>query len=122
MGERIKLYSFDFMHKDECCARVDMFNDGTVETTNYASCVLDLPFGVKTEGITERDLDEFLEWRCVPKTRFNIREILDSMGLQFYEPYEIVRVTHGVMCDDTYWVRFEGESLSWSDVNPLLKI
>lgn len=119
MGEKLEMYSFDFLYKDTLCATVHVYKDGIVEVDNYAKDVLDLPFGVKTKGITGEDLAAFLEWRCVPRGRANIRQLLDDMGLQFYNPIDIVRKTHGVMCDDMYWIRFSGERLCWNDVNPL---
>ena len=33
-----------------------------------------------------------------------------------YNPWEIVKKTHGVMFEDFIWVRFEGEALVWEDV------
>lgn len=31
-------------------------------------------------------------------------------------PWEWVRISHGVMFDDFLWIRFPGENLTWEDV------
>jgi hypothetical protein len=37
---------------------------------------------------------------------------LDRFGVEEYNPYEIVRRTHGIMPTDRYWVKFAGEDLN----------
>jgi hypothetical protein len=41
---------------------------------------------------------------------------LEDMGLSAYNPWEIVKITHGVMLEDFVWIRFDGEDLKWNDV------
>ncbi len=38
-------------------------------------------------------------------------------AFESYNPWEIVRKTHGFLWDDYMWIRFEGETLTWEDVN-----
>lgn len=38
------------------------------------------------------------------------------MGLQQYNPYDIVRITHGKMVNDPCWIRFDGETLSYEEL------
>lgn len=44
--------------------------------------------------------------------------LLKLVGLDCYDPFQIVKITHGAMVDDVFWIRFEGEDLTWNDVNP----
>lgn len=106
---------FEYMYMDEVCAEVEFTKD-TVSVKNYTDIMVHRPFGY-VENVTMADLEDFFEDRCVPRTRYNIREIL-SEKLYGYEPILIVKDTHGVMADDCFWIRFEGEDLKWDDVNP----
>lgn len=56
--------------------------------------------------------------RCISDMDMS-RELLRLGGLSFYDPYQIVQKTHGVMVDDCYWIRFDGENLTWEDVKHL---
>ena len=50
------------------------------------------------------DLMAFLEERCVPRQREGIREYLDTLGLDEYDPWEIVKHTQGRMAEDQQWI------------------
>lgn len=49
-------------------------------------------------------------------TRANADELLESLGMQAYNRWGIVRKTHGVMVDDEIWIRFKGETVCHKDV------
>lgn len=60
---------------------------------------------------------DYFESRCFPKTRRNVTELLETLGLSSYSPLSIVKKTHGVIFDDYIWLRFAGEeSLRYEDV------
>ncbi len=59
---------------------------------------------------------EFIKSRCMEEGRGDIEEILEELGLEEYDPWKMVQITHGVDWDDFYWIRFEGENLTWEDV------
>ena len=65
-----------------------------------------LPFGVRLNPTWE-DLDEFLQERCIPRTRANIKEFLDCVGVDWYDPLEICRRTEGRLCNDDCWMKIE---------------
>ena len=48
------------------------------------------------------------------KTPFTYPE-LSLMGLEKYSVYEILRRTHGITPFDEYWLKFEGESLTYDE-------
>ncbi len=105
-----------FMNKDDIVSEIEYsFISETVLLTNYISDIIVLPFGIITKPTFSQFL-EFLESRCFPKTRYNVKALLDYLGLQCYEPYDIVRKTHGIQNEDTCWIRFEGEELKYDDV------
>ena len=50
------------------------------------------------------DLEDFLEERCVPRRRAGLRRYLELLGLDEYDPLEIVRKTQGRMAEDDQWM------------------
>ena len=46
----------------------------------------------------------FLEERCVPRQRDGIQEYLEALGLDEYDPWEIVKHTQGRMAEDQQWI------------------
>lgn len=66
--------------------------------------------------MTRYQIGKILEMRCWERERADIHEILNHLGLTEYNPYEIVRKTHGVSYNDFIWFRFPGENLTSKDV------
>ena len=62
-------------------------------------------------------LGEMLEGRCWPRKRDNINDLLHACGLKEYDVMGIIKATHGCMYNDETWIRFEGENLTYDDVN-----
>lgn len=58
-----------------------------------------------------------LEGRCWPRNRVNIDELLKACGLETYDVMGIIRATHGRMYNDQVWIRFEGEDLTYEDMD-----
>lgn len=52
----------------------------------------------------------------MPREGTSLKQYLEDLGLDEYNPYEIVRLTHGVMWEDNMWLKFPGEDVSWKDV------
>ena len=53
---------------------------------------------------TWEDFESFLEERCVPRERSGLREYLEALGLEEYDPLAIVRKTQGRMAEDDQWL------------------
>ena len=53
------------------------------------------------------DFEVFLEERCVPESRSGIREYLEALGLDRYDPLEIIKKTGGRMAEDEQWIKTE---------------
>lgn len=74
-----------------------------VSFKNYTNNLLLRAFGNK-ELVTYEEYESFLESRCFPKTRDNIKIQLDSLGVPFYDPLSIIEKTHGRMEDDENYI------------------
>ena len=72
----------------------------------YTDVLLDKPFGDDMSPDYPRVM-AYLEDRCWPRNRFNIDEILESLGLAEYDPIDIVHKTHGLKHCDYIWLKFD---------------
>lgn len=105
------------MNRDEVSTKIEWCEGKRVEFVNYTDDIIDRAFGILESPVTTKELYSFLEGRCFPESRFDKKRLLKSLDVAFYEPFDIVRRTHGVMFDDVYWVRFEGEeNLTYEEV------
>ena len=92
---------------DALCARIAA--DETKKTVcveNLAADCLKLPFGNNKNPIWE-DYLYFLESRCIPRTRAGLREYLETIGVDHYDPLEIIQKTQGRMAEDAIWLTVE---------------
>ena len=71
---------------------------------NLASDPLSTAFGVNEEP-DWGDLEDFLESRCVPRQRDGLSRYLAQLGLEQYDPLEIIRKTEGRMAEDHFWIK-----------------
>lgn len=111
------IYEFDYMFMDDICSTVKYMDNGYIDVVNFNDNPLYTAFGVRGI-ITLKDLDDFMQERCFPRTRVNCDEILKLGGIDGYSELAIIKKTHGVMAHDKFWVRFADErgKLSWNDV------
>ncbi|MCD8300060.1 MAG: hypothetical protein LUC41_02625 [Clostridiales bacterium] len=108
-------YSFTTYWKNEKTSDVVISADRkSVSYTIYNHEVAKAPFGF--EDPTVEQMYHFLEERCMPRRPGQLQEYLDYLGLDEYNPWEIVKITHGVMWEDFLWLKFPGESITWEDV------
>ena len=54
---------------------------------------------------TWAEYEAFLQERCIPKTRDGIQFYLKELGLESYDPFEIIRRTEGRMAEDHHWIK-----------------
>ena len=92
-----------------------------VELLSYTTDIIRAPFGIAKEP-TWKDFMHFLESRCVPRTRYNIKSILERWGLDVYDPLQLIRKTHGIQNSDSCWIRFEGEILDYAAIKELYSL
>lgn len=79
------------------------FTDRSICVENYTDNPVKTAFGKKLLP-TWDDFTAFLEERCVPRERAGLREYLEALGLDEYDPLEIVKRTQGRMAEDDQWI------------------
>lgn len=79
-----------------------------VHIINFTDDMLSRAFGVN-ENPGWEDYNAFMESRCMPRTRYGIREELKHMGIDVYDPFQIVEKTSG---------RVYGDGQSLERMNP----
>lgn len=110
-----KVVSFDYMYKDTVVAHVDWYIESqTVNCAEYQDNIAYQCFGKMKHNVD--NLMIVFESRCFDRNRYDIKEILEYLGLLEYSPYHICLKTHGVSTQDYMWIRWQGESVTWNDV------
>ena len=107
------IHNFTLMWRDEPTADLIISGHDVVlerYTTNPAKQLF------YADRISLFELGEILTTRCWEENRSDIDELLHLIGLDTYDPYAIVRRTHGLMVQDPIWFRFEGEKLTYREV------
>ncbi len=112
---------YNVMYMDTLVAKVT--TDSNNMTTSIEKYVPDSPMqpfwgdfrNASVQALTSR-FYTFLKDRCYEDNRVDLPEILRQAGLSSNNPYEWVKVCHGVTYEDFFWVKFEGEDISWNDV------
>ena len=73
---------------------------------NRTDDVLHRAFGVM-ENPDWEDFRHFLEDRCFPATRGNVKQLLAQLQVGNYDPLQIVEKTAGRMAEDDLWLKFD---------------
>ncbi|MCD8082689.1 MAG: hypothetical protein LUE86_03940 [Clostridiales bacterium] len=93
-----------FMHRDRVCTIIDIdFKNRQIFVRNQTDDLLHRAFGV-IEHPTWEDFEEFLESRCFPRTRANLKLVLRDVGVSSYDPLQIIEKTQGRMAEDHQWI------------------
>lgn len=102
-----KLMQFEFYDGEVLCTKIIAdFTDETLSAENATEHIVKTAFG-KNEVPTWEDFQNFLEERCVPRSRSGIREYLETIGVEEYNPIEIIKKTSGRMAEDNQWIKLE---------------
>ena len=102
-----KLVKFEFYDGEILCTKIIAdFTDEILSVENTTEHIVKTAFG-KNEVPTWEDFQNFLEERCVPQSRSGIREYLETIGVESYEPLEIIKKTNGRMAEDNQWLKWE---------------
>lgn len=96
-----------FYNGDTLCTLIYAdFTDKTVATENYTDNLVKTAFGKKRLP-TWDDFTDFLEERCIPRGRAGLREYLEAMGLDEFDPIKIIEKTGGQMAEDDQRLEME---------------
>lgn len=110
------MLKFDFLMANILGSTITLHDDFSIEVINHTNFDLATAFGNNNKVVTYDMVQDLLNWRCFPKDRENCKELLSDIGLKTYDNIAILKETHGVMTDDWYWIRFDGEDLTFEDV------
>ena len=98
-----------YMYKNKPCTLIDVDEaKKIVRIKNYVDNVQFTAFGSNTEP-SIADYEDFLESRCLPKSRDKIKLELKELDIPFYDPYLIIKKTQGRMAEDDFWIQIEKE-------------
>lgn len=105
MGHDVR--KFMYYDRDQLCSLIVAdFSDESLRVENYTRNVVKTAFGVN-DAPTWGAFQDFLEERCIPRQREGLREYLEAIGVDRYEPLEIIQKTEGRMAEDGQWLRME---------------
>lgn len=96
-----------FYDRDDLCSTIYAdFTAQTLTVENQAVPTIKTAFGNNLLPNWE-DFQRFLEERCIPRQRAGLREYLETLGLDEYNPLAIIEKTSGRMAEDQQWLTIE---------------
>lgn len=104
-GHQIRILRF--YDGDVLCSTIYAdFTERSVMAENQAVPPIKTAFGNNPIPSWE-DFQRFLEERCIPRQRAGLREYLETLGLDEYDPLAIIEKTSGRMAEDQQWLSME---------------
>lgn len=111
----------NYKYKDQLCTTIDVdFYHKKIYVENHTSDIIHRAFGVVQNPDWER-FEEFLESRCFPQSRAELKNVLRDIGLDSYDPLQIIEKTGGRMAEDKQWIEivdFRGQDCCGGVNNP----
>lgn len=96
-----------FYDGDTLCSTICAdFTAQTVAVENQSVPLVKTAFG-NNPFPSWKDFQRFLEERCIPRQRAGLREYLEVLGLEEYDPLAIIEKTSGRMAEDQQWLTVE---------------
>lgn len=91
-----------YKNKDRITSEITVdYKTNRVSVINYSDFPFELAFGV-CNNPTMQDFEDFLESRCFPRTRDNMKLHLKELEIDCYDPLTIVNITKGRLEGDPY--------------------
>ena len=99
------LLKLEYYNRQDLCTTILVdYTDEKVQIQNHTKETILTAFGI-TEHPNWENYLEFLESRCIPKTRVGLQEYLNSLEIDEYDPLEIIQKTKGKMAEDHQWLK-----------------
>lgn len=96
----------DFMYKQKVCTEIYVdYQNTKIQIVNRTNDIMKRAFGIN-ENPTWQDYEEFLADRCFPKARAMQKTILKRIGVDCYDPFQIVEKTQGRTAEDNQYLKF----------------
>lgn len=106
---------FELMHGNKTLATYTVHEDERVDY-EFADTVKEPILTSTARPLVMNDIYFLFASRVFPdKMPFTETE-LKRFGIEEYNPYRIIRKTHGIMPTDSYWIRFKGEDFNYKKV------
>ena len=100
-----KLIQLDYYNFDDLITTIIAdYTDEVIKIKNHKDDIIHSAFGVRTNPSWD-DYLEFLEDRCISRTRDGLKYYLDTIGVDEYNPFEIIKKTQGRMSEDHQWIK-----------------
>ena len=99
-----ELMEIRYYNADTLCTLI--YADQTAKdlrAENYTGNIVKTAFG-KNYSPSWADFEDFLEERCIPRQRAGLREYLETLGIDEYDPLAIIQKTKGRMAEDSQWM------------------
>ncbi len=97
----------NYMYLQHPCTIIDVdFLNEKIKIQNRTDDILHRAFGV-IENPTWEQFNEFLKDRCFPETRGNLKTVLNDLGIDSYDPLQIIEKTKGKTADDNMWIKIK---------------
>ena len=94
-----------YMFKQYPCTVIDIdYLNKKICISNRTDDIIHRAFGVN-ENPTWKDYENFLESRVYPKTRADIKNVLEELGVDGYDPLKIIYKTEGRTWEDHQWIK-----------------
>lgn len=97
-GNIVKIVKY-FVAEELCAILAVDYTEEDLAVKNLTCDPIRLPFGKKT-SVSFEDYKNLLAERCISKDRFGLREYLETIGVEKYDPFEIIKITEGRMAED----------------------
>ena len=96
----------DFMYKQKVCTEIYVdFEHKQIKIINRTNDIMKRAFGVN-ENPTWEDFESFLEERCFPNSRAMKKTILQRIGVDSYDPLQILEMNKGRTAEDNQYINF----------------
>jgi transcriptional regulator with XRE-family HTH domain len=96
----------DFMYKQKVCTEIYVdYQNKKIKIINRTNDITKRAFGIN-ENPTWEDYEDFLENRCLPKSRAMQKTILSKIGIDSYDPLQIIQRTKGRTAEDNQYINF----------------
>lgn len=73
------------------------------------------PGTVRNNQFSLHNLNAWIIWRGIPRYRVGLMQLLER--LQVEDPLDLLERSHMLSVSDCYWLKEEGEDVSWDDIN-----
>lgn len=99
-----KLLCLKYFNSDRLCTKlIADYTAKEIAFENYSDNPIETSFGVN-QIPTWDDYENFLSERCIPAERDGLKDYLTSIGVDEFDPLEIIKKTQGRMAEDNQWI------------------